>query len=133
MPGRASPKGIHVDSPLQRQWMSLLLIGNQCRIASTVVGAAASQLALKWRSPTRIDRSGMPGRIARGMTGTASGLDRRTEDNVADGQPTISTPVLDNGSGRPAASVVVTLYRIDPEDGKPGRMTHPMTDGNERG
>jgi len=66
------------------------------------------------------------------MTGTMSGLDRRTEDNVADGQPTISTHVLDTGSGRPAASVVVTLYRIDTEDGKPGRMTQTMTDGNGR-
>jgi 5-hydroxyisourate hydrolase len=51
---------------------------------------------------------------------------------VAEGQPTISTHVLDTGSGRPAAGVVVTLYRTDTEDGKPGRMTQTMTDGDGR-
>jgi 5-hydroxyisourate hydrolase len=51
---------------------------------------------------------------------------------VAEGQPTISTHVLDTGSGRPAVGVVVTLYRTDTEDGRPGRMTQTMTDGDGR-
>ena len=51
---------------------------------------------------------------------------------MAEGQPTISTHVLDTGSGRPAVGVVVTLYRTDTEDGKPGRMTQTLTDGDGR-
>ena len=53
-PGRKSPNGIQVDSPLQRQWMSFDSIGSMRRMASIVRGAAASQRALKWRSPTVI-------------------------------------------------------------------------------
>ena len=52
MPGRKSPYGIQVDSPDQRQWMSFESIGSIRRIAAIVCGAAASQRALKWRSPT---------------------------------------------------------------------------------
>ena len=51
---------------------------------------------------------------------------------MAEAQPTISTHVLDTGSGQPAAGVMVTLYRTDTEDGKPGRMTQTMTDGDGR-
>ena len=54
MPGRKSPYGIHVDSPLQRQWISFERIGSIRRIASIVWGASGSQRALKWRSPTSI-------------------------------------------------------------------------------
>ena len=49
-----SPYGIQVDSPLQRQWISYASIGSIRRIASIVCGAAGSQRALKWRSPTTI-------------------------------------------------------------------------------
>jgi 5-hydroxyisourate hydrolase len=51
---------------------------------------------------------------------------------VAEAQPTISTHVLDLGSGQPAVGIAVTLYRTDTEDGKPGRMTQAMTDGDGR-
>ncbi len=45
--------------------------------------------------------------------------------------PTISTHVLDTGSGRPAAGVHVTLYRIG-DDGRPIRLTQALTDDDGR-
>ncbi len=45
--------------------------------------------------------------------------------------PTISTHVLDTGSGRPAAGVHVTLYRLG-EDGRPMRLTQALTDDDGR-
>lgn len=51
---------------------------------------------------------------------------------MTDGPPTISTHVLDTGSGLPAAGVVVSLYRTDTQDGRPGRLTQTMTDGDGR-
>jgi 5-hydroxyisourate hydrolase len=45
--------------------------------------------------------------------------------------PTISTHVLDTGSGRPAAGVHVTLSRLA-EDGRPIRMTQALTDEDGR-
>ena len=42
--GRGAPAvGIHVDSPVQRQWISFDSIGSIRRMASTVRGAAGSQ------------------------------------------------------------------------------------------
>jgi len=51
---------------------------------------------------------------------------------VADGaRPTISTHVLDTGTGMPAAGIQVTLSRLDV--GKaPIRMTQVLTDGDGR-
>jgi len=49
----------------------------------------------------------------------------------ADGQPTISTHVLDTGSGKPAAGVHVTLSKLD-GDGRALRMTQALTDGDGR-
>ena len=45
--------------------------------------------------------------------------------------PTISTHVLDTGSGRPAAGIAVTLYRLA-DDGRPLRLTQALTDTDGR-
>ncbi len=45
--------------------------------------------------------------------------------------PTISTHVLDTGTGQPAAGIRVTLYRLA-DDGKPIRLTQAMTDDDGR-
>ena len=44
---------------------------------------------------------------------------------------TISTHVLDTGSGHPAAGVHVTLYRLA-DDGRPLRLTQALTDDDGR-
>jgi len=50
---------------------------------------------------------------------------------VAQASPTISTHVLNTGTGRPAAGIHVTLYRLA-DDGKPIRMTQALTDDDGR-
>ena len=45
--------------------------------------------------------------------------------------PTISTHVLDTETGRPAAGVHVTLYRLV-DDGRPMRLTQALTDDDGR-
>src|SRR3989442_12097190 len=81
--------GIHVDSPLQRQWTILDLSGSILRITATVLGAfASSSRAVNVRVPTRI--LSMPNT----------------------NRPTISTHVLDTTRGEPAAGVAVTLWRL---------------------
>ena len=45
--------------------------------------------------------------------------------------PTISTHVLDTGSGMPAAGVAVILYRLA-DDGRPLRLTQALTDADGR-
>jgi 5-hydroxyisourate hydrolase len=65
-------------------------------MTSIVRGASRSQRALKWRSPTRIDRSLIGGGYP-----------------VAAGRPTISTHVLDTATGLPARGVRVRLARVD--------------------
>ena len=50
---------------------------------------------------------------------------------MAPDTPTISTHVLDTGTGRPAAGIHVTLYRLA-DDGKPIRMTQALTDDDGR-
>jgi 5-hydroxyisourate hydrolase len=45
--------------------------------------------------------------------------------------PTISTHVLDTDSGRPAAGVHVTLYKLG-EDDRPIRLTQALTDDDGR-
>jgi 5-hydroxyisourate hydrolase len=47
------------------------------------------------------------------------------------GAPTISTHVLDTEAGKPAAGVVVTLYKLD-EDDRPIRVTQALTDDDGR-
>src|SRR5438445_10679453 len=82
--------GIHVDSPLQRQWTILDLSGSILRITATVLGAAcSSSRAVNVRLPTRI--LSMPNT----------------------NRPTISTHVLATTRGEPAAGVAVTLWRLD--------------------
>src|SRR5690349_24598709 len=82
--------GIHVDSPLQRQWTILDLSGSILRITATVLGArCSSRRAVNVRLPTRI--LSMPNT----------------------NRPTISTHVLDTSHGEPAAGVSVTLWRLD--------------------
>jgi 5-hydroxyisourate hydrolase len=46
-------------------------------------------------------------------------------------RPTISTHVLDTATGRPAAGIHVTLWRVD-GDAVPGRMTQALTDDDGR-
>src|SRR3954462_15395622 len=85
--------GIHVDSPLQRQWAILDLRSNILRITATVLGAAfSSSRAVNIRLPTRI--LSMPNT----------------------NRPTISTHVLDTTRGEPAAGVAVTLWRLNGKD-----------------
>lgn len=122
MPGRNSPYGIQVDSPDQRQWMSFDVIGSIRRTASIVCGAAGSQRALNWRSPTLIVSLPIDRRI------------RATVEGVADpagATPTISTHVLDTENGLPAAGVHVSLYKLG-EDDRPIRLTQALTDGDGR-
>ena len=45
--------------------------------------------------------------------------------------PTISTHVLDTETGRPAAGIHVTLYRLV-DDGRPMRLTQAMTNADGR-
>ena len=45
--------------------------------------------------------------------------------------PTISTHVLDTGTGRPAAGLAVTLYRLA-DDGRALRLTQALTDNDGR-
>lgn len=49
----------------------------------------------------------------------------------SDTRPTISTHVLDTGSGRPAAGVPVTLSKLG-DEGRPIRMTQVLTDADGR-
>src|SRR5438034_11619890 len=89
-PSLRSPIGIHVDSPLQRQWTILDLSGSILRITATVLGAAfSSSRAVNVRVPTRI--LSMPNT----------------------NRPTISTHVLDTTRGEPAAGVAVTVSRLE--------------------
>ena len=50
---------------------------------------------------------------------------------MAPDTPTISTHVLDTGTGRPAPGVHVTLYRLA-DDGQPIRLTQALTDDDGR-
>lgn len=50
---------------------------------------------------------------------------------MSEGRPTISTHVLDTGSGRPAEGVIVILYRLDVGDA-PARLTQALTDSDGR-
>jgi 5-hydroxyisourate hydrolase len=50
---------------------------------------------------------------------------------VAASRPTISTHVLDLGSGEPAAGVPVALFRLA-DDGRPILMVEAVTDGDGR-
>src|SRR3989442_9430911 len=80
--------GIHVDSPLQRQWTILDLSGSILRITTTVLGAAcSSSRAVNVRVPTRI--LSMPNT----------------------NRPTISTHVLDTTRGEPAARGIEDVRR----------------------
>lgn len=105
--------GIHVDSPLQRQWTILDLSGNILRITATVLGADfSSSRAVNVRAPTRI--LSMPNT----------------------NRPTISTHVLDTTRGEPAAGVVVTLSRAGREivretdaDGRIADFGEPVAGG----
>ncbi|HXG39678.1 MAG TPA: hydroxyisourate hydrolase [Candidatus Limnocylindrales bacterium] len=50
---------------------------------------------------------------------------------MSEARPTISTHVLDTGTGRPAEGVLVVLYRLDLGD-EPARLTQALTDGDGR-
>jgi 5-hydroxyisourate hydrolase len=66
-------------------------------------------------------------------TGTGTGSDGAGTgpDGASHGRPTISTHVLDTGSGRPASGVHVTLYRLA-DDARPLRLTQALTDDDGR-
>src|SRR5687768_16149454 len=102
-----SPNGIQQPSPLQRQWISLECMGRSSRMASIVNGASASQRAVKFRSPTRMERSATPARLSRAVW-----CGEPTGGRMAD-RPTISTHVLDTEHGRPRTGLAVELYRLD--------------------
>lgn len=50
---------------------------------------------------------------------------------MTDGQPTISTHVLDTEAGKPAVGVHVSLYKLG-EDSRPIRLTQALTDDDGR-
>jgi 5-hydroxyisourate hydrolase len=50
---------------------------------------------------------------------------------TTDARPTLSTHVLDTGSGRPAVGIAVTLFKLA-DDGRPIRMTQALTDADGR-
>jgi 5-hydroxyisourate hydrolase len=50
---------------------------------------------------------------------------------MTEAQPTISTHVLDTESGKPAAGVHVSLYKLG-EDARPIRLTQALTDDDGR-
>src|SRR5437763_704790 len=95
-------------------------IGSIRRMASIVRGASVSHRALKCRSPTSISRWLMAGGyVPENGAGTTAT------------RPTISTHVLDTGSGRPAVGIAVVLSKLG-EDGRPIRMTQALTDADGR-
>jgi 5-hydroxyisourate hydrolase len=59
------------------------------------------------------------------------GAEDSVDDKSGHAQPTISTHVLDTGTGQPAPGVHVTLYRLG-EDGRPVRLTQALTDSDGR-
>lgn len=71
------------------------------------------------------------GESGAGSGGRPSGDDGARAGAPSPGGPTISTHVLDTGSGRPASGVHVTLSRLD-DDGRPLRMTQALTDADGR-
>lgn len=50
---------------------------------------------------------------------------------MADSRPTISTHVLDTGTGEPASGVPVALFRVEP-DGRPELLSEAETDADGR-
>lgn len=50
---------------------------------------------------------------------------------MTEAQPTISTHVLDTGTGSPAVGVHVSLYKLG-EDDRPIRLTQALTDADGR-
>src|SRR5881397_4281843 len=85
-----SPIGIQVDSPLQRQWITLVRSGSIFLTAATVRGAS--------RSSSRAVNLSVPTWIL-SMHNT--------------NRPVISTHVLDLTRDRPASGVRVTLSRLE--------------------
>ena len=121
-PGRKSPNGIQVDSPVQRQWMSFDSIGSMCRIASIVRGCSRLPPGAKVEVADDDLQHSHPRRIAWPRA-------RITRSRPA---PTISTHVLDTERGVPAAAGVhVTLYKLV-DDGRPLRLTQALTDDDGR-
>src|SRR6266496_4558324 len=89
-PSCRAPIGIQVDSPLQRQWITLVRSGSILRTTATVLGASrSSRRASNARFPTRI--LSMPNA----------------------NRPTISTHVLYVTRGEPAAGVSVSVWRLE--------------------
>src|ERR1700738_2373108 len=91
-PTFVSPIGTHVDSPLHRQWTTLLRKGSRERMAATVFGAfASSRRARKVNGPAVIFSVGTSGaRIGLASAAMAASL---------------STEVLDTALARPGRRV----------------------------
>lgn len=60
-----------------------------------------------------------------------SGPETPNTPSAGPATPTISTHVLDTETGRPAAGVHVSLYKLG-EDDRPIRLTQALTDGDGR-
>jgi 5-hydroxyisourate hydrolase len=70
------------------------------------------------------------GAVTGAGTGAGAGEGAGAE-GASPSRPTISTHVLDTGSGRPASGVHVTLYRLA-DDARPVRLTQALTDDDGR-
>src|SRR5256885_3608682 len=115
--------GTHVDSPLQRQWTSLLRRGRSFRIAAQVFGASlSSSRALKVKGPA----------VMRSMV--IAGVRYRPL------MATLSTHVLDTASGRPAPGVAVSLEKdgaviargVTDTDGRVAQLAGSLDPGRYR-
>src|SRR3954449_3007968 len=118
--------------------MSDELMGRSSRIAAQVSGASGSQRAVKFKSPTRIDRSVMARSVTRRASDASGASGASPTRSPMDDQPTISTHVLDTEHGTPAAGIDVALFRLSEtgeheigfgttdDDGRIKRLTHDL-------
>lgn len=115
--------GTHVDSPLQRQWTSLLRRGRSFRTAAHVFGALwSSKRALNVNGPAVIRSIGIAGVRYRPLMAS------------------LSTHVLDTASGRPAPGTRVSLEKdgavvargVTDADGRIGELAAALEPGRYR-
>ena len=120
MPGRKSPYGIQIDSPDQRQWMSLRLD--------------------RQHPPDGLDRL-RRGRLPASAKVQVTDLDPQRSHArrivlwpapPTTPRPTISTHVLDTERGVPAVGRPRDAVPARVADGKPIRMTQALTDADGR-
>jgi 5-hydroxyisourate hydrolase len=90
-------------------------------------GAEAKRTGEPDRESTGQPEPDLTGRPEPSSTGPAEAVPSPIDPR----RPTISTHVLDTGSGRPAAAVHVTLYKLG-EDDRPIRLSQALTDADGR-